>query len=221
MSVGAALRSALVETYRCSWRLLAVNTALSAAVCAVVLIVSFLPLALVLAPLVAGPVAAALVHCTIKLIREEEFELADALEGLRLFWRRGFVLGGLFGLGLLLGVLAVSFYVSAEHRVLPLAALAAYVFAIFCLVVLVTWPLAIADPSVGLTDALRQAWLLALRTPLRLLTLGAALLVVNVLGAVTVLPLLTLTIAYSFLATAHVVLPRVSTQEEVTTRWQP
>jgi hypothetical protein len=216
MSVRAALRSALAETYRCSWRLLVVNTAVSAAVCVVVLIVSSLPLALLLAPLAAGPVAAALVHCTVKLIREEEFELADALEGLRLHWRRGLVLGGLFGGGLLLGVLAVSFYSSADHRALPLAALSAYVLAIFCLIVLVAWPLAIANPEARVTDALRSAWMLLMRTPFRFLALGAALLVVNAVGAVTVLPLLTLTIAYSFLAAGHVVLPRSST-EEVTT----
>jgi hypothetical protein len=216
MSVRAALRSALAETYRCSWRLLVVNTAVSAAVCVVVLVVSSLPLALLLAPLAAGPVAAALVHCTVKLIREEEFELADALEGLRLHWRRGLVLGGLFGGGLLLGVLAVSFYSSADHRALPLAALAAYVLAIFSLIVLVAWPLAIANPEARVTDALRSAWMLLMRTPFRFLALGAALLVVNAVGAVTVLPLLTLTIAYSFLAAGHVVLPRSST-EEVTT----
>jgi hypothetical protein len=209
MSVSRALRSALADTYRCSWRLLVVNTALSAAVFVVVVTVSAFPLALFVAPLVAGPVAAALVHCVVMLIREEDFELADALDGLRRFWRLGLVLGGLFGLALLLGFLAVSFYASADHRVLPLAALSAYVVAIACLILLVAWPLAVAAPESGLKDALRQAWYWALRAPLRLLALGAALLVVNALGAVTVVPLLTLTIAYSFLAAARLVLPPI------------
>jgi hypothetical protein len=217
MTVRGALRSALAETYRCSWRLLVVNSAVSAAVCVVVLIVSALPLALLIAPLVAGPLVAALVHCTVKLIREEEFQLSDAIEGLRLHWARGFILGGLFGAGLLLGALAVSFYVSEHHRALPLAALAAYVFAIFALLVLIAWPLAIAEPEAGLRAALRSAWLLLLRSPFRLLALGLALLLVNLVGAVTVLPFLTLTIAYSFLAAGHVVLPRPVIQEEVTT----
>jgi hypothetical protein len=216
MTVGAALRSALAETYRCSWRLLVVNSGLTAAMCVVVLVVSAYPLALFVAPLVAGPVAAALVHCTVTLIREEEFRLGDALEGLRLHWRRGFVLGGLFGAGLLLGVLGISFYSSAGHRVIPLAALAAYVLAVFCLLVLVAWPLAIAAPEAGLGEALRTAWLELLRMPMRFLALGAVLLIVNGLGAVTVLPLLTLTIAYSFLAAGHVVLPRSLITEEVT-----
>lgn len=216
MTVRAALGSALADTYRYSWRLLVVNTALSAVVAAVVLFVSAFPLVLLVAPLVAGPVAAALVYCVVTLIRDEELQLADAVDGLRRFWKRGFLLGGVSGGVLLLGALAVTFYASEHHRVLPLAALSAYVVAVVFLVVLVAWPLAIAEPEDGVAGALRRAWLLALRSPLRLLLLGAALLVVNVLGAVTVLPLLTLTIAYSFLATARLVLPAAPILEEVT-----
>ena len=215
MSVRSALRSALADTYRCSWRLLVVNSALTAAVSVVVLVVSAFPLTLFIAPLVAGPVAAALVYCTVKLVREEEFQLGDALDGLRRFWKRGFALGGLFGGALLFGVLAVSFYASEQHRVVPLAVLAAYVFAIVCLVLVAAWPLALAGPDASVKAALREAFLLTLRFPGRLLGFGAALLVVNVLGAVTVLPLLTLTIAYSFLAAAHLVLPAEPTLEEV------
>jgi hypothetical protein len=59
--------------------------------------------------------------------------------------------------------------------------------------------------------------MLLLRSPVRLLTLGAVLLLVNALGTVTVLPLLTFTLAYSFLAAGHVVLPLSTIQEEVTT----
>jgi uncharacterized membrane protein YesL len=220
MSVRSSLRAALAETYRWSWRLLVVNSALSAAVIAVVLAVSWLPLALLLGPLLAGPVAAALVYCTVKVIREEELVLADALAGLRLHWRRGLELGALFGLGLLLGVLAVAFYTSERHRVWPLAALAVYLLGLYLLVVLLAWPLAIAEPQLSLGSALRQAFLLLLRRPLRLLGLGTALLLVNALGAVTVVPILTLTIAYSFLVAGHLVLPEPSTPEEVTTPWR-
>ncbi len=216
MTVRAALGSALADTYRNSWRLLVLNTALSAVIAAVVLFVSAFPLVLLVAPFVAGPIVAALVHCVVTLIREEELELGAAVDGLRRFWKRGFVLGGLSGLVLLLGALAVSFYASEHHRVLPLAVLSAYVVGLAFLVVLVAWLLAIADPEDGVGGALRRAWLLALQSPLRLLLLGAALLVVNVLGAVTVLPILTLTIAYSFLATARLVLPPAPTLEEVT-----
>jgi hypothetical protein len=217
MSVRSALRAAAGDTYRFSWRLLVLNTAVTGVASAVVLVVSAFPLVLLLAPLLAGPVVAALVHCTVIVVREDEFELADAVTGLRLHWRRGFALGGLFGAGLLLGALAVSFYTGEEHRALPLAALAVYVVAIYCSMVLVAWPLAIAEPQVSFADALRDAWLLVLRSPLRFLTLGAALVLVNALGAVTILPLLTMTIAYSFLVAGHLVLPRSTIQEEVTT----
>ena len=213
MTVGAALRSALADTYRCSWRLLVLNSAVTAALSVVVIVVSAFPLVLFVAPLVAGPVAAALVHCIVTLIREEQFQFSDALDGLRRFWKEGFALGALFGLVLLLGVLAVSFYASAAHRVLPLAALSAYVAVIVSLVLLVAWLLVIAEPQDGIRSALGRAWLLALRAPLRLITFGAALFVVNLLGVVTVLPFLTLTIAYSFLATARLVLPAPTLEE--------
>jgi len=213
MTVRGALRSALGDIYRCSWRLLVLNTAVTAALSAVVIVVSAFPLVLFVAPLVAGPIAAAVVHCVLRLVREEEFELADAMDGLRRFWKQGFALGALSGLVLLLGDLAVSFYASAEHRVLPLAALSAYVVVIIFLILLVTWLLAIAEPEAGIKHALREAWLLSLRSPLRLITFGAVLLVVNVLGVVTVLPFLTLTIVFSFLATARLVLPAPTLEE--------
>ena len=146
MSVGSALRSALGDMYRHSWRLLVVNSAVSAVVCVVVLVVSAFPLVLLVAPVFAGPVAAALVYCVAVLIRDGSFELTDALYGLRRFWRQGFALGGLFGASLLLGALAVTFYSSAEHRAVPLAVLSVYVVAIVCLILLVAWPLAIGEP---------------------------------------------------------------------------
>ncbi len=217
MTVRAALRSAVGELYRNSWRLLVLNSAVTAVICVVVLVANSLQPALLIAPLVAGPGVAALVHCCVLLIREDEFHFADALQGLRLYWRRGLVLGGLFGAGLLLGLLAVSFYSTGSHRALPLAVFSAYVVSLFCLFLLVAWPLAVSDPDVRLTDALHSAALLLLRSPVRLLTLGAVLLLVNALGAATVLPLLTFTIAYSFLAAGHVVLPLSTIQEEVTT----
>lgn len=207
MTVRGALRSALADTYNFSWRLLVVNASLSAAVVLIVLFVSAFPLVLFVAPLLAGPIAAALVHCVVTLIREDEFHLSDAVVGLRRFWKEGFVFGGISGASLLAGALAVMFYGSERHRVLPLAVLAVYVVALIFLVLIVGWLFAIADPEVGVVDALRGAWLLAVRSPARLLVLGTALFLVNLVGAVTVLPFLTLTIAYSFLATARLVLP--------------
>ena len=216
MTVRAALSAALGDTYRQSLRLLVVNTAVTAVLAAVVLVVSAFPLVLFVAPLVAGPVLAALVHCAVTLVRDEELELANAAEGLRTFWKRGLALGAVTGAVLLAGALAVTFYASDEHRVLPLAGFCAYVTGIAFLLVLFAWLFAVAEPEETLGTALRAAALLALRSPLRLFTLGLALFVVNVAGIVTVLPVLTLTIAFSFVAAAHLVLQPVSSLEEVT-----
>jgi len=208
MSVRAALRTALSELYQFSWRLLVVNTALSVILVAGVLALPTLPLGLLVGSAVAGPVAAGLVHCVVMLVRGDDIRLADAAEGIRLHWRRGLALGALFGAGLMFGLVAVSFYASASHRIWPLAIVALYALGFFCLLVLTAWPLAIADPTRGVGPALRLAGLELLRRPGRALGFGAAILVINVLGAVTIVPLLTLTIAYTFLAAAHVVLPK-------------
>jgi hypothetical protein len=217
MTAGDVLRRALADMYGFSWRLIIVNAAVCVVAAAVVLIVSAIPLSLLLAPIVAGPVVAALVHCTVKLIREGEFVLADAVEGVRLHWRRGLQFGVLGGAAILLGALAVAFYGSERHRMLPLAILAVYLVALFLLVLLLAAPIAIGHAERGVIEALTGALILVLRAPLRFLTLGFALLVVNVLGAVTVLPLLTLTLAYSFLVAGRVVLPqRVEEEVKVT-----
>ena len=50
------------------------------------------PVALVLVPLT-GPLAAALVHCAVTLVRTGELRLGDAFAGLQANWRRGLALG--------------------------------------------------------------------------------------------------------------------------------
>jgi hypothetical protein len=207
MNVGVALHRAVSKTYESSWRLLVVNTALSLVVGLVILATPTLPLGVFLACVAAGPIAAALVHCVVLIARGDEILLVDALAGFRLHWRQGLELGALFGAGLMLGIVAVTFYVSEPHRIWPLAIGAVYVIAFFCLLVLVAWPLLIADTRLGVRGALRLAALEVIRRPWRVFALGFALLVVNVAGALTVVPLLTLTIAYTFLAAALVVLP--------------
>jgi hypothetical protein len=118
-----------------------------------------------------------------------------------LHWRVGLALGALGTAGIVLGLLAIRFY--SRHGVWPLAVLAAYVLASFCVWQLVAWPLAIAGTERPLARAAREL----LHRPLSALALGVALLIVNALGTVAVIPVLTLTLAYSFLAAAHFVLP--------------
>ncbi|MGZ6685849.1 MAG: hypothetical protein ACXVFJ_17245, partial [Gaiellaceae bacterium] len=72
---------------------------------------------------------------------------------------------------------------------------------------LLLWTLAIAHPDVPLQEAAVRALELLLRRPLASLALGVVAVLVNVAGVVAALmPFLTLTVAYTFLAAAHFVL---------------
>ena len=207
MTVGGALRAALADGYRQSWRLAIVNAALGAGIVAAVYAALFLPAAGVALLVLLGPVAAALAHCAVTVAETEELTLGDARAGLRLHWRRGLVLGAVGVATGVLAVVAVGFY--AGRGLWPVAALAAYLAAAAALVQLLLWPLAISRRDRPLRALAREALERALRRPLATLGLGAALLVVNAAGvAAAVLPFLTLTLAYSFLAAAHFVLER-------------
>jgi hypothetical protein len=212
MTAGAALRAALVDGYRNSWRLALLNTALAAVAVAVLVAGSYTQPALVLLLLV-GPLASALMHCAITVVATGELRLRDAVEGLRQHWRRGLELGAFAAAVLGLGAYAAYFYAGGGQAAWPLAALTAYLLAILAALQLVLWPLAVARPDTPLRAVAGDAVREALRRPLSLGALAAALLVVNVAGALAILPLLTLTIAYSFLAAAHFTLPRSPTQE--------
>jgi hypothetical protein len=207
-----AMAAALRDFYANSWRLVAVNAAIG-----VVLVVSVLaalaePIAVVLV-VAAGPVVAALVHCAVTLVRSGNLELPDAWTGLRLHWRRGLELAAL-GAGLVvLGFFAIRFY--GGSSLWPLAFLTLYVFVLLVIYELVLWTLAIAEPDRRLRLVARDAAAFVAWRPGATLVLGVALGLVNIAGiAAAVMPFLTLTIAYTFLATAHFVLPPPS--EETT-----
>ena len=199
MSAGRALLAALGDGYRHSWRLVLLNCAVGTVIFAAAYGAAYaLPAALL--AVAAGPLLAALAHCAVVVARTDALAWSDVREGLRLHWRRGLALGALATAGIALGILATWFYV---HRGLwPVAAVTAYVLAAFCIWQLVAWPLAVAGAERPLVRAAQEL----LRRPVSALALGAVLLVVNAAGVVTMIPLLTITLAFSFLATAHFVL---------------
>ena len=210
MKVATALELAVGDLYRNSWRLLPVNAAFGAVLVAVAVAAVATRAALVLVVL-AGPIAAALVHCAVLLARDENVELRDGLVGLRLHWRRGLALGAGGGLLLLLGVVAVRDFSRLPFG-WPLVFLAVYLLVLLGVYQLVVWTLAIAEPERPLSAALRDAGVLVARRPGAALLLGLALLLVNVAGiAAAVMPFLTLTVAYSFLAAARFALPKEET----------
>lgn len=207
MSVRAALRQALRDMYEQSWRLVILNSALSAAVLAVLVLASYAPVALVLGVGV-GPLVAALMHCAVSLVREQDLRLGCAVEGVRLHWLRGLQLAALAGVVVLAGIVAVRAYGSSGALALPLAFVAAYLLALFLVFQLLLWPLAVAERDRSLRDVLADAGVALLRRPRPAVGLAFVLLVINALGAAAaVLPLLTMTVAYSFVAAARFALP--------------
>lgn len=208
LSVSAALRRALRDMYEQSWRLVILNSALCAAVLAVLLLASYVPIALVLG-IGVGPLVAALMHCAVSLVRDRDLRLGCALVGVRLHWLRGLQLAALAGLVVVPGVTALRAYGTSGAFAWPLAFVVAYLLALFVVFQVLIWPLAVAEPDRALADVLTGAATALVRRPGASIGLALALLFVNVLGAAAgILPLLTITVAYSFLAAAHFALPR-------------
>jgi hypothetical protein len=207
MNAGAALRLACGDLYRNSWRLVPVNAALGAVLFFSAVAAVAVHALLVLAVL-AGPLAAALAHSSVTLVRTGNLALADAWEGLRLHWRRGLALGAA---GLALGVLAavaVHFYARSSVG-WPFVFLTIYLFVLLGIYAALLTTVAVADPGLPLRVAARHTAVLAAQRPGATLLIGLALLLVNLAGvAAAVMPFLTITIAYSFVAVAHFVLPR-------------
>jgi hypothetical protein len=208
-----ALGVAAGDLYHQAWRLVILNTLLGAAVVLVVLASIAAPAAVLLAILI-GPVIAAVMHCAVTLAQTEDLRLADALMGVRRHWRRGLVLGVVLAVVIGLGAWAVPFYAHAGTWAWPLAATCIYLLLMFGVFQLALWPLAVFESAQPLRVVARDAALSVARRPLGFLGLGIALLLVNAVGvAAAILPFLTLTIAYSFLVSAHFALPKNPARE--------
>jgi hypothetical protein len=198
--VGAVLRRAVRDFYEESWRLVLLNTALSAYVLAVLGVSFSAPLALVLL-LGAGPFLAALVAAAVIVVETGSLTIGEAAGSLRRCWRRGLVLGALVAFVAVATVVAIRFYASESALSWPLAVLILYLTGIFAVYQLVLWPLAVSDVERPLRDVAAEAVVVLLRRPLPAVGLALALLLVNLAGlAAAVLPFLTMTPAYSALA---------------------
>jgi len=213
MSLARALGIAATDLYHQSWRLIVLNALLAAVLVGVILASVAIRPALLLLVLL-GPVAAAVMHCTVTLAQTEELRLSEVVVGLRRHWRRGLVLGVLVAAAAILGAIAVPFYSRAGAWAWPLAALSVYVLLAFALFQLALWPLAVFEDVRPLRAVVRDAVFVVGRRPWGFVGLALALLLVNAIGvAAAVLPFLTLTIAYSFLVSAHFALPKNPARE--------
>jgi hypothetical protein len=206
MNVGRSLKLALRQMYEQSWRMALLNFALATVVIVVLYVASYTISALVLLVAV-GPFAAAFMHCAVTLQQTHELSLRDGVVGLRLHWRRGLALGALVALMVLLAVTTISFYAGRGGAAWPFALFAFYASLMFGVWQLHVWPLAVARRGERLVDVLREATAGLFRRPLASVALALALLLVNAVGAIGILPVLTLTIAFSALAAAHFALP--------------
>jgi hypothetical protein len=213
MTLRRALGVAASDLYHQAWRLVILNTLLGTAVVLVVLASIAVPAAVLLAILV-GPAIAAVMHCAVTLAKTEDLRLVDALMGLRRHWRRGLVLGIALAVVVGLGAWAVPFYARAGTWAWPFAAVCVYLLLTFGVFQLALWPLAVFESAQPLREVARDAAFSVARRPLGFLGLGVALLLVNAIGvAAAILPFLTLTIAYSFLVSAHFALPKNPARE--------
>jgi hypothetical protein len=213
MRLRTALGVAAADLYHQSWRLVLLNVLLGTVVILIVLASIASPLALALVVLL-GPAALTVMHCAVTLAQTEDLRLGEAVTGLRRHWRRGLVLGLIVTLAVTLGAFAVPFYASVGRWAWPLAALSVYVLIVFALIQLALWPLAVFEEAQPLRAVLSDAVYVVGRRPLGFAGLGVALLLVNAIGvAAAILPFLTLTIAYSFLVSAHFALPKNPARE--------
>jgi hypothetical protein len=211
--VGEVLRRAVRDFYVESWRLVLLNTLLSGYVLVVLAAATFVPPALVLL-LGAGWPAAALVSAAVVVVETGSLTFIEVAESVRRSWRRGVVLAGALAAAVVATLISFRFYGDAGTLTWPLAVVVLYLAAIFLLYQLLLWPLAVRDCDRPLVDVAAEAAIMLLRRPLAVLALGLALLVVNVVGLVlAVLPLLTMTIAYSVLAAARFTLAPVALEE--------
>jgi hypothetical protein len=206
MTVRGALKAALRHLYENGWRLVVPNVALAAAAIAALVAASYAQPALLLLVAV-GPFAAALMHCAVTVQQTERLRLGDVLVGLRLHWRRGLVLGAFGAFAAFFTVTALSFWSRQGALAWPLAVAALYVACMFGLWQIHLWPLAVARNRTDFGDVLREAGLGLARRPFASCGLALALLLVNAVGAIGILPVLSITIAYSALAAAHFALP--------------
>jgi hypothetical protein len=196
-----ALRAAAADFYHQSWRLAVFNTVLSVVAGVILYLAVFVSAFFGLLFILLGPLSAALMHCAVKLAREDDLRFRDGVIGVRLHWRRGVLLIMIVLLVAWLGLIAIRFYGSEQWL---LTVLVGDVLAVFAAVQLLAWPRAVDQRDRPLRQVFTDALTDFLSRPVSTLAFALALVVVNVLGiAAGVMPFLTLTVAYSFLAAAH------------------
>ena len=146
-ALGAALRGMWAQ----SWRLFLANAALSVGVLPFLVAALWAPLALVGAALVAGPLAMALMHCAVELVREDDLSLRCWPAGLRAaLAARPRARRPRCALVVAAGVLAIDTYAGAGQD--GPGGVVLYVLLAFGVYQLALWPLAVAEQRRAAAD---------------------------------------------------------------------
>jgi hypothetical protein len=208
-TIGSALRTAGQDAYYHSWRLLPANVVWSVAALAVVVGLALSPIAVVLAPLVALPIAG-IFRVTTRIARGEAVSFWDAIDAWRTDVRPTLAFGiGLVVAGLVLGSNVVNGLLSGSPVGCALATLAGWGLLATWVFAWTAWPILLDPARAGrpAADRLRLAGLLVLAYPLRFAAFGIALAVFLALSTVLVVALATISVAFAALVASRFVLP--------------
>jgi hypothetical protein len=208
--LGGALRSAAVDFYFNSWRLVPANLAWSATLLGIiVLAASVSALALLLAPLLALPTVG-IYRLAALIVRGEPVALSDAFTSWRRFGGPALALGvAILAAGTLFGFNVWTGLLRGDVIGWSLATLAAWGLAAVAMLACTTWPI-LVDPrreALGHRARLRLAVLLIIAHPVRLGALALVMGVILSVSTVAFAALLTGSISFLALVASRYVLP--------------
>jgi uncharacterized membrane protein YesL len=208
--LGSAMRTAAVDFYYHSLRLVLANVVWGVAFFAVLAVWAGVgPIALLLAPLLAIPWVG-VVRLAALIARGDEVVLSDAFTAYRRWLVPTLVAGFFFVLAgfVLLTNLAVGLHFGGVPG-WSFATLSGWGLVVAWLVALSFWPL-LVDPrrdDLGAVAKLRLAAILVIAFPLRIAALGAVAAVLAVVSTVAIAAIVTISVAYIALVSCRYVLP--------------
>ena len=134
-----------------------------------------LVLGLLVIGLTTGPVTVGLYSLTVEVGRREKIDFGDLWRGIRQYYRRGWLLGVLNVVFIMLAVVNFSFYTSPGIQGTPLSFaifLWAYIVFTWFVMQLYLWPLAVRMEQFKLVGVFRNTLLATFKYPVLSLTLG-------------------------------------------------
>jgi hypothetical protein len=208
-SLRGAIRAAATDFYFNSWRLLPANVLWAVVGLAIVAIAVLVPPLIVLAPLIALPVAG-IFRIATRIVRGESVSFWDGIAAWRSELRPTLALGAALVVAtVVLGFNVVSGILADSLPGWAFATLAFWGLVGTWLYAWVAWPV-LLDPARATEparDRLRLAALLVLAHPARVVGLGFLLAVLIVVSTVAFVALMTVSVAFGALVAARFVLP--------------